>query len=467
MHSLKIVGGLLMTASIIGMSACGGSSSSVRPTADVRVIHAASDAPDVNVRVNGAEVEGLQGVPFGAGSPFLRLRTDRYDVDVDALAAAGTIDGVISASLTLERDTQTTVIAAGLLDDDSFGPQVIVNPRSLVPSDSTRVQVVHAAPGAPEVSVFVTAPDGMLDMPLTTFSFYDNTEQVTVPAGEYRIRITAGSSTDTDDVVFDSGTITLPGGADLLVLALDNPGPGAPVDLLVSTGTGDDFVLRDVNNTASLRAVHAASGVSTAEIFAGLAPLADDAEPVVDEIEFTQFGTLDGLEPGEYEVRIGVASGGVEDAPIRATTTLEGGIAYTALAAGDLPADMGVPDLFAILAQDDRRQVATDARVRAIHAASLAGTVDVFVTPSVDAVTVQAIEMGELAPTLPGFEVGDVTPYLALPPGTYDVRVRANGVVAINVEGQDLDAGSITTLVARNPDPEEGEDKFGFIVLPN
>lgn len=56
---------------------------------------------------------------------------------------------------------------------------------------------------------------------------------------------------------------------------------------------------------------------------------------------------------------------------------------------------------------------------------------------------------------------------MSLPPGTYDVRVRADGVVAINVEGQDLDAGSITTLVARNPDPEEGEDEFGFIVLPN
>ncbi len=460
-----MMAGLLCAAGVVGLSACGGSSSSIRPTADVRVIHAATDAPDVNIRVNGEAVEALQGVPFGSGSSFLRLRADRYDVDVDALAAAGVIDGAISESLTLERDTQTTVIAAGLLADDSFGPQVIVNQRSLVPSDSTRVQVVHAAPGAPEVSVFVTAPDAALDMPLTTFSFYDHTEQVTVPAGEYRIRITAGSSNDVEDVVFDSGAIALPGGADLLVLALDNPGPGAPVDLLVSTGAGNDFVLRDVNNTASLRAVHAASGVGTAEIFAGPAPLASDAEPLVDMIEFGQDLTADALPPAEYELRIGVAGQGADAAPIVATAELEGGTAYTALAAGDLPADMGASDLFAILAQDDRRAVATDARVRAIHAASLAGTVDVFVTPNAQAVTVNQIEMGEVMPTLPGFEVGDITPYLALPPDTYDVRVRAGGAVAINVEAVQLDGGTVTTLVARNPDLGEAVDDFGFIVL--
>ncbi|MCH8544874.1 MAG: DUF4397 domain-containing protein [Alcanivorax sp.] len=466
MRLIKVTGGLLVAAGVLGLAACGGSSSSgSRPTADIRVVHAATDAPDVNVRVNGGAVSSLQNVPFGSGSEFLRVRADRYDVDVDALAAAGVLEGVISESVALERNTQTTVIAAGLLADESFGPQVIVNERASVPADSTRVQVVHAAPGAPEVSVFVTAPDGMLDMPLTTFSFYDNTEQVTVPAGEYRIRITAGSSNAEDDVVFDSGAVTLPGGADLLVLALDNTGPGAPVDLLVSTGAGNDFVLRDVNNGASLRAVHAASGVGTAEIFAGPAPLAGDATPVVEMIEFAQDLTLDGLTSDEYELRIGVAGQGVDAAPIVATALLEAGTAYTALAAGDLPADMGEPNLFALLAEDDRRSVATDARVRAIHAASLAGTVDVFVTPSAEAVTVNQIEMGEVMPTLPEFEVGDITPYLALPPGTYDVRVRAGGSVAIDVEAIEINGGSVTTLVARNADLEAGLEDFGFIVL--
>ena len=56
---------------------------------------------------------------------------------------------------------------------------------------------------------------------------------MTVPAGDYQIRITPAGSTAT--VVFDSGTIALPGGADLMVLAVDTTGPGAPVQLPIVT----------------------------------------------------------------------------------------------------------------------------------------------------------------------------------------------------------------------------------------
>src|SRR5690606_13932827 len=126
----------------------------------------------------------------------------------------------------------------------------------------------------------------------------------------------------------------LPGGADLMVLAVDATGPGAPVQLLVSTGDADsDFVISD-----------------------------KDA--------------------------------GAAGAPISASgVTLAAASYYTVLAAGDL----GTPNLFPILAQDDRRSIATEARVRAIHAASTAGTVDVFVTPTGD-VTVASIELGEVTP---------------------------------------------------------------------
>ncbi|MFN3713743.1 MAG: DUF4397 domain-containing protein [Alcanivoracaceae bacterium] len=134
------------------------------------------------------------------------------------------------------------------------------------------------------------------------------------------------------------------------------------------------------------------------------------------------------------------------------------------LAAGDLPV-VGEPDLTLLLAVDDRRKVVTEARVRAIHAAPLAGAVAVFVTPAGDE-TVVSIETGEVVPTLATFAYQSITPYLSLPPGSYDVRVavpQGDGYQVAIDQSFHLDGGSVSTLIATNPaDPG---DSFAFVVL--
>ena len=118
-----------------------------------------------------------------------------------------------------------------------------------------------------------------------------------------------------------------------------------------------------------------------------------------------------------------------------------------------------------ILAVDDRRSVATEARVRAIHAASVAGTVDVFVRPT-GTVTSAEVEDGTAGtPEIAGFEVGAVTPYISLGEGAYDLFVRAGGSVVISALNQQLDAGDVVTLIAHNPDTDQGVTDPGFVIL--
>ena len=465
--------GAVLAATLL--SACGGDSNT--PRSELRVIHAAGNAPAVNVNANGGPLSAVQGLEYGQATSKLVLRAASYSVSVDGVLPGDQVSEVVApVDLTLDRAESTTVVAIGNLGaagDTAFGPEVIVTPKASVAINETRVQVVHASAAAETalpggVSVFVTAPGADLASatPLVTFNLRDYTDAITVPAGQYQIRVTPAASTTP---VFDSGEITLPGGADLMVLAIDSFGPGSPVKLLVSTGDADaDFTLTDVDSNADLRVVHAASGVGAAEVFASADSIMLATTEVIDTFDYRSSEVLADLTPAtDYAIAVNANGGGAVDAPISVSdVTLAGGTAYTALAAGDLPA-MGDPDLTLLLAEDDRRSVATEARVRAIHAASLAGTVAVFITPAGDT-TVASIELGEVMPTLSTFEYQSITDYLSLAAGNYDVRVAVPGVggtytVAIDQTNVALADGDIVTLVATNP-AAAGQD-FAFVVL--
>ena len=465
--------GALVAATLL--SACGGGSNA--PRSELRVIHAAGNAPAVNVNANGGPLSAVQGLEYGQATSKLVLRAASYSVSVDGVLPGDQVTEVVApVDLTLDRTETTTVVAIGNLGaagDTAFGPEVIVTPKAAVATGETRVQIVHASAAAETalpggVSVFVTAPGADLASatPLVTFNLRGYTEATTVPAGQYQIRVTPAASTTP---VFDSGEITLPGGADLMVLAIDSYGPGSPVKLLVSTGDADaDFTLTDVDSNADLRVVHAASGVGAAEVFATADSIMLATTEVIDSFDYRSSELLADLTPAtDYAIAVNANGGGALDAPINASdVTLAAGTAYTALAAGDLPA-MGDPDLTLLLAEDDRRSVATEARVRAIHAASLAGTVAVFITPA-GGTTVASIELGEVTPTLATFEYQSITDYLSLAAGNYDVRVAVPGgggtyTVAIDQTNVALADGDIATLVATNP-ASAGQD-FAFVVL--
>jgi trimeric autotransporter adhesin len=478
--------GLALATSVL--VACGGSSSNTPApasvaTAELRVIHASGNAPAVNVNVGGEPFEAIQGLMFGEATSRLSLSPAVYSVSVDGVLPAGAVDEVVSpVALDLQSNDITTVIAIGNLGAEAplaFAPTVLVTPREAVAADDVRVQVVHASAAAEGalpggVSVYVTAPDVTLDdvMPLQSFNLREDSGPVTVPAGAYQIRITPRG--ESGEVVFDSGPIALPGGADLMVLAVDNYGPGAPVRLLVSTGeAASDFFINDRSAPADVRVVHAASGVGLAEVFAssdsvGLADvrvIPNEARP---EFAYRDDISLTGLTPADdYIFKVNAQGGGAASAPIAAgPITLAPATFYTVLAAGDLP-QAGDADLTLLQAEDDRRSVFTEVRVRAIHAASQAGTVAVFITPAGEE-TVTSIELGDVAPAIAEFDYESVTGYIALDEGGYDVRVavpqEAGGYkVAIDLSGVHLSNGNVVTLVATNP-ADDGDD-FAFVAL--
>lgn len=450
---MKTVLRLVVPFALIALAGCSSSSgtsgntqtplpSAPQGTATVQALHASPDAPAVNISI-GSTV--LSGVDYKGGSAALSLPNNTYQVRVDGILPDGTATVIGPVNLTFAADTRYSVIAVG--DVANISALVLEQPETPVPAGSVRLRVVHGAPMAPEVDVYLTTPGADLtaSAPVGTFSFGGDLGPVDVTAGDYQIRVTAAG--DPAAVVFDSGTVNLPDGANLLVTAVENTSTGlAPISLALLDGTGASEIM-DAATPADVRVVHASPDSPNVDVIAN----DDFANPLVDNLAYPDFTPFLSVPPATYNIKV------VDDATqsviaIDADLPLAAGTFYNVLAV-DTFANIG-----ALIAADDPRRVATESRVRIIHGSPAAGDVDIYVTaPGTDISTV--------APTLPNVPFLANTGFLSLAPGDYEVTVTgagsnmaAIGPVAITIEG-----GGIYTAIAR--DATGGGAPLGLILM--
>lgn len=401
------------------------------PTVNVRVVHASPDAPTVNVYAGSDILAGLSNVDYQVSSPWISVDEGDYDIRVEANVPGGNLD-VISATLTFSGETNYDVIAIDTVAQE-VEPLLIENPATAVTAGNARVQIVHAAPNAPEVDIYVTAPGDDLAgaMALATADFRQFTGQVEVTAGDYQVRITPAGATD---VVFDSGTIPLGDGADLLIMATQNVATGSsPVTLLVSDGS-TFFNIYDTNATADIRVVHGIADAPAVDV------IANDAITLFDGPAFLDASDYLGVAAATYSIDVTADADNsiipIEDAEV----PLQQGKFYTAIANNTL----AMADLD--LLEDNQRSVATEARIRIIHASQAAGEVDIYVTadgviddvdPTFSAVPYNTDALAE-------------TGYVPLAAGDYVVTVTGVGskVEALETGTLSLMAGAVYTAIA-------------------
>ena len=430
--------GLIVGSLAFGLLGCNSDSDDdavipeVVAKSNIQIIHAVYDAPTVNVFVDGALFGGLENVDYQGASPWIEVDSASYAVRVEANLPSDNAD-VISANVTLDGDMTYSVLAVGSAADGSIEPLIVANTKSDIGAGNVRLQVVHAASTAPTVDVYVTAPmaDIEVEQPLATAAFKDFTGQVEVTAGDYQIRLTpAGTKT----VVYDSGTVSLAAGADLLVMATTNTGTGSsPVSLLASDGT-NSFILWDANSKANVRVVHAVSDAPAVDV------IANNVLTLFNGVAFPDITGYAAVDAGTYLIDVAVDSDNSIVAIDDAEITVESGKFYTAFANSDL-ATIGLD-----LVVDMPRPVATAAKVRIFHASPDAGNVDIYVTAD-----------GDIAYVDPAFAaVPFTTPMLAetgyveLAAGDYVVTVTGAGSkdAAIETGTLSLAVNKVYTAIA-------------------
>jgi Domain of unknown function (DUF4397) len=189
--------------------------------ASVRAVHASADTPAVDVLVDGVKAGGP--LEFKAAFPGLSNQYASVDSgarNIKVCAAPADTNCPINASPALSADTKYTIVALGTIatTDDTgadarlLEPLVLTDTEAAPASGKTKIRFVHAASlvAAKTVDVYVTAADAALSTATATkanFNYKDNSGYLEVPAGSYRVRITApGSKT----VLIDTGATGVP-----------------------------------------------------------------------------------------------------------------------------------------------------------------------------------------------------------------------------------------------------------------
>jgi hypothetical protein len=144
---------------------------------------------------------------------------------------------------------------------------------------------------------------------------------------------------------------------------------------------------------------------------------------------------------------------GTSTSVINADVAVMSGTYYTVMATGLVAAIQPL-----VLTDDYTNPAAGNVKVRLVHAAASAPTVDIYVTaPGAD--------ISGLAPTLTGVPFRGYSDYLEVPAGDYQVRVTLAGTKTVAIDSGTLAvaAGQIRTGVAL--DAVGGGAPFGAIVV--
>ena len=208
---MKRLLGIAAVAAAIGMTFwAAGSTASAAEMARVRVVHASSDTPAVDVYADGNKV--LNNVPFKGASDYLSVPAGAHNFKVYATGSnPATATPVINADVTLDAGTDHTIAAIGKLAD--IKPLVLTDDNSAPAAGKASVRVVHASPDAPAVDVAVK--DG--PVLFSNLAFGNGAGPAAVDAGTYDLQVRAAG---TDTVALPLNGVQLTAGKIYTVFAV-------------------------------------------------------------------------------------------------------------------------------------------------------------------------------------------------------------------------------------------------------
>jgi hypothetical protein len=192
----------------------------INSKAHVRVVHAVSDAPAVDVIANNA-LTLFNGVAFPDITGYAAVDAGTYLIDV-AVDSDNSIVAIDDAEITVESGKFYTAFANG--DLASIGLDLVFDmPRPI--ATAAKVRIFHASPDAGNVDIYVTADGDIANVdpafaavPFTT-PMLSETGYVELAAGDYVITVTGAGS---KDAAIETGMLSLAVNKVYTAIAIDS-----------------------------------------------------------------------------------------------------------------------------------------------------------------------------------------------------------------------------------------------------
>jgi hypothetical protein len=179
---------LALTSNAAFAQSASASASAGASDALVRVAHLASDAPNVDVYVDGEPVAELTDVPYGTVSGYLPLPAGTHQVTV--YATGDTSTPVIDTTVEVAGGLPYTIAAIGLVEDGSLTAQVYEDDLRAPAAGDAKLRVVHASPDAGPVDVVPRGGDPLVE----ALTYPDASPYAEVPAGTYTLDVNAAGT---------------------------------------------------------------------------------------------------------------------------------------------------------------------------------------------------------------------------------------------------------------------------------
>ena len=179
----------------------------VNSKANVRVVHAVSDAPAVDVIANNA-LTLFDGISYPDVTAYVAVDAGDYTIDVVVDGAEDTV-AIDDAAISVKSGMFYTAFANS--DLASIGLDLVVDvPRPI--ATAAKVRIFHASPDASTVDIYVTL-DGNISavgptfpgVPFTT-PILTETGYVELAAGDYVVTVTGAGS---KDAAIETGNLSL------------------------------------------------------------------------------------------------------------------------------------------------------------------------------------------------------------------------------------------------------------------
>lgn len=149
--------------------------------ATVRVGHFSTDAPNVDVLVNG-EI-AFEDLAFEQVTEYAELPAGNHDI---AVTPHGSEDPVLELALEIDENTSYSAFATGEVGEEDLQCSVFVDEPGDIADDQTHARFIHASPDAPSVNVQVADGGPVL---CEDIGFRESSGYVPVDAGTYDLEV--------------------------------------------------------------------------------------------------------------------------------------------------------------------------------------------------------------------------------------------------------------------------------------